>query len=135
MFDARRQPAPAPDQPAATAPTQEPSASAAPGVAPPGQPAAPVVFTSPVGPGFARRSNAARTARHRARAIARRDSAGAANWRGARSRPAKPADASAAAAQALADHVLVQGGEPPARPNRADDFTYRAADAPGPVAH
>jgi hypothetical protein len=133
VFDARRPAAPAPDQPAATAPTHEPSASAAPGDAAPGSATAPVVFTPPVGPP----SPAAPTLPERP-AIGPAQSLLTTAPEDELARPAKPAqptDASAAAARALADHVLVQGGEPPARPNRADDFTYRAADAPGPVAH
>ena len=133
VFDARRPAAPAPDQPAATAPTLEPSASAAPGGAPAGQPAAPVVFTSPVGP----LSPAAPTLPERP-AIGPAQSLVATapeDELARRAKPAQPSDARAAAARALADHVLVQGGEPLARPNRADDFTYRAADAPAPVTH
>lgn len=133
VFDARRSAAPSPpDPPAATEPA--PTANAP----PPGdvsatKAAAPIIFPSPTEPSMAA-----------APALPERPAIGPAQSLTAtapdeelarRATPAQPANASAAAARALADHVLVQGGEPPAQPNRADNFTYRATDAPGPVAH
>jgi hypothetical protein len=50
-----------------------------------------------------------------------------------RSRALVSNDPGAKAARALADHVLTQGGDPPARANRADDFSLRGP--PPAVSH
>jgi hypothetical protein len=46
-----------------------------------------------------------------------------------RGKQAAPAEPSAIAARALADHVFIEGGDQPARPNRADDFSWRGGAA------
>lgn len=127
VYDAKR-----PDTPTAAGPTppQAPTAAATPSSATP--PAAPVVFVSPVGappaaaPALPDRPPVGPAQPLTAAAVAADELA-------RRAKPA-PAGAGAAAARALADHVFVEGGEQTPKPNRADDFSHRAAAPTGATA-
>ncbi|MGJ0505844.1 MAG: SGNH/GDSL hydrolase family protein [Methylocystis sp.] len=117
---------PAPDQqPTATAPaTGAPSEAAAP--AP--NNGAPVVFRSPVNP----LSSNAPALPDRPAIGPVQTLSGAGSAGGELARPAPKSASSGADAQALARHVFVEGGDQPARANRADDYSWKS---PAPQTH
>ncbi|PPD43025.1 MAG: hypothetical protein CTY15_10985 [Methylocystis sp.] len=133
LYDSNRpaQPAAALPQPGAQAPATPQAAvtPAAPGAAAPagGAPQAPVVFRSPVRPLPA----AAPSLPERAAVgpVQPLSAAGAVDS-GDLARPSpRPAPADA---EALARHVFIQGGDQTPRPNRADDYSWKAAAPAAP---
>lgn len=119
----------APGQPSAAAPETAPAAGTpAQAAAPPAANGPPIVFRSPVNPAI---SNApAMPDRPAIGAV--QPLGGPPSGSGDLARPApKPATASADS-QALARHVFVEGGDQPARANRADDYYWKD---PAPQAH
>lgn len=122
LFEERRPLASPSEQPNAAVP---PAAGASPGEAATQKPGAPVVFTSPVRtPSVDAPILPARPAIGPSQPLG--GIAGVATTELAKRAPATPGSDANAAAQALARHVFVEGGDQPARPNRADDFTWRA---------
>lgn len=107
----------APEQPTATAPAQSPAQAAAPAQSN----GAPIVFRSPVNP-VATGAPALpdRPAVGRVQALSLQPTGGEL------ARPAATATTGGADAQALARHVFVEGGDQPARPGRADDYSWKA---------
>ncbi len=112
----------APEQPTAAAPAQTPAQAAAPAQ----NPGAPIVFRSPVNP-----------VATGAPALPDRPKVGPVQalslqpTGGELARPAENTAQAGADAQALARHVFVEGGDQPARPGRADDYSWKAP-APQP---
>ncbi|WBK00733.1 DUF459 domain-containing protein [Methylocystis parvus] len=124
LYESRKPAPPQQTQPTAAAPPSGPQLPGQTSTAP-ANPAAPLVFRSPVKPS----TTAAPTLPDRP-AIGPVQSLTASPVASGASELARRAPSSPPAsgdAQALAHHVFIEGGEPPPRPNRADDDSWRPA--------
>lgn len=120
LYDARKPAAPATDQPSAAAPGAPEGQSPAQAGAPHAN--APVVFRSPVAAPFAA---APALPERPAVGPAQPLTAAPASAAGELARRAPAVATGDAAADALARHVFVDGGDQPPRPNRGDDYSWK----------
>ncbi len=126
IYDARKQPVPQANAPGAAAPRSDAAKADA---SKSDAPTKPLIFRSPVaGP------TAAPTLPERPAIGAVQSLDAAIGGAAELARRAPAAAAGADAAKALAQHVFVEGGDQPSRPNRADDYSWRAAAPKSPAA-